>query len=68
MPLITSDEDPDELQDLESDANLTMEELRAKYNVGAAASDDEEDEYVPEDDEEAAPATGTFSLGTTTPF
>lgn len=56
--LASSDEDPDELDDLanDPDAGLTREELLAKY-AGAAADDDDEDfedEEDEEDDEEIA--------------
>jgi hypothetical protein len=56
-----SDEDPDELQDLEDDANLTIEELRAKYNVGGAGHEEDEEEEIPEaEDDEEVPAGMSF--------
>lgn len=53
-------DDPDELQDLEDEANLTVEELRAKYKGG---DDDEEEDFVPDDDDDDEPIEGAlFSL------
>lgn len=60
LSLYDSMDDPDELQDLEDEANLTVEELRAKYK---GRDDDEEEDFVPDDDDDDEPIEGAlFSL------
>ena len=49
---VTKEEIQQELDELKSDANLSVEELRAKYYGAAAAAQDEEDDDEDDDDEE----------------
>jgi hypothetical protein len=55
-------DDPDELKDLEDDddANLSPEELRAKYGYGQAAAEEDEEEAEEEAEEGAADSEGTY--------
>lgn len=54
MFFLSSDEhDENELEDLEADANLTVEELRAKYGYKEGNEEDEEGSEEAEQDEEA---------------